>query len=70
MQRTRDQGIVAEDTPRRHAWPLTAKDYAARLRIFAEWHHRTYAAVRKRASRLELRSYPTKRLPKPWWWWS
>ena len=36
--------------------PRTAEHYIARLRAFAEHHGRTYAAVRKRASRLGFRS--------------
>ena len=52
-------GILSYDVTRSYPRrPLTAESYRAGLRAFAERYDRTYAAVRKRASRLGIRSYP------------
>ena len=55
----RNYGILTHETKRTDPRPFTAEKYRASLRCFAERWGRTYAAVRKRASRLEIRSYPT-----------
>ena len=52
---TRDHGIQSYDP--QPPGPRSAEHYIARLRAFAGRHGRTYAAVRKRASRLGFRSY-------------
>ena len=52
---TRDHGIHSLDP--HPPGPRTAEHYLGRLRSFAKRHDRTYAAVRKRASRLGIRSY-------------
>ena len=58
-KRNREYGIFAHETRRTDPRPFAADKYAAALRRFAERWGRTYAAVRKRASRLGIRSYPT-----------
>ena len=58
-KRTREYGILAMETKRTDPRPFPAEKYDAALRGFAERFGRTYAAVRKRASRLGVRSYPT-----------
>ena len=52
---TRDLGIQSFDP--KPPGPRSAEHYLARLRAFAERYGRTYAAARKRASRLGFRSY-------------
>ena len=47
------------ETKRTDPRPFPAEKYDAALRRLAEHFGRTYAAVRKRASRLGVRSYPT-----------
>ena len=59
VRENRDSGIVKLYTPHNYPVPLRKVDYAGRLKRYAEENFRTYEAVRKRASRLGLRSYPT-----------
>ena len=59
VRENRNYGIVRVDTPYNYPVPLRKDDYVRRLERFAEKNSRTYAAVRKRASRLGLRTYPT-----------
>ena len=59
VRENRDSGIVKFYTPHNYPVPLRKVDYAGRLKRYAEENFRTYEAVRKRASRLGLRSYPT-----------
>ena len=55
----RNYGILSHETRRNDPRPFAADKYAAGLLNLAQRLGRTYAAVRKRASRLGIRSYPT-----------
>ena len=52
-------GILTHETRRRDPRPYAKANYEARLKHVADVYGRSYAAVRKRASRLRIRSYPT-----------